>query len=706
MQNALTPLALAISATLAWGVVASNVQAAELRTAQTPVEGQYIVVLKEPMARLASQPGNGPTVATVADDMAVTYRAQLVRSYEHVLRGFVVKADDAQLARMLADPRVEYIEEDGVVSITGSQTNATWGLDRVDQRNLPLDRTYNWTLDGTGTHAYIIDTGILTTHTEFTGRTGTGYTAINDGRGTTDCNGHGTHVAGTVAGTTYGVAKKAKVYPVRVLSCSGSGSNSGVIAGMDWVTANHVKPAVANMSLGGGASSTTDSAVQRMVSAGVTVVVAAGNSNDNACNYSPARAPNAITVGSTANNDSRSSFSSYGTCLDIWAPGSSITSAWHTGTSATNTISGTSMASPHVAGVAALYLGANPTATPAQVTTALNNNATPNKVTNPGSGSPNRLLYSIFDGVVDNKPPVADFRFSASGLTVSFTDASSDPDGTVASRLWTFHDNTTSTETNPSKTYAAAGTYKVTLTVTDNKGATNTKTQDVTVTGGGGGDLLKPGEPRTGLAAAAGQDVTFRMEVPAGARNLVFTTSGGTGDADLYVRAGSAPTDSSYDCRPYTGGNNETCSFATPTAGTYYVRVKAYNAFSGLTLVGNYNAGGDTQTYTNNTATPVPDQNTVESTINVSGRSGNAPRDAGVFVNITHSYRGDLKVDLVAPDGTAYPLHNRQGGSADDINQSYVVDLSSEPLNGAWKLRVQDAARGDTGTLNRWSITF
>jgi serine protease len=224
---------------------------------------------------------------------------------------------------------------------------------------------------------------------------GNGYTAINDGRGTTDCNGHGTHVAGTVGGSVHGVAKGVTIHPVRVLGCNGSGTNSGVIAGMDWVTANRVRPAVANMSLGGGASSTTDSAVQRMVNAGVTVVVAAGNNNASACNYSPARAAAAITVGSTTNTDARSSFSNYGTCLDIFAPGSSITSAWYTSSTATNTISGTSMASPHVAGAAALYLALNPSATPAQVTTAIINASTPNKVTGAQTGSPNRLLYTL-----------------------------------------------------------------------------------------------------------------------------------------------------------------------------------------------------------------------------------------------------------------------------------------------------------------------
>ncbi|HZG43267.1 MAG TPA: S8 family peptidase, partial [Longimicrobium sp.] len=302
-----------------------------------------------------------------------------------------------QLNALRNNPNVDYIEQDARVQATATQSNATWGLDRVDQRALPLSGTYTYTPTGAGVNVYIIDTGIRLSHGDFGGRAVSGYDAV-DGGSADDCNGHGTHVAGTVGGSTYGVAKGAKLYAVRVLDCAGSGTNSGVIAGMDWVAQNHAKPAAANMSLGGGASQATDDAIQRMVSAGVTVVVAAGNENQNACNVSPARAANAITVGSTTNTDARSSFSNWGSCVDIFAPGSSITSAWYTSTTATNTISGTSMASPHTAGVVALYLQDNPSATPAGVASALINNSTANKVTSAGTGSPNRLLYSIFGG--------------------------------------------------------------------------------------------------------------------------------------------------------------------------------------------------------------------------------------------------------------------------------------------------------------------
>ena len=306
-----------------------------------------------------------------------------------------------------------------------------------------------------------------------------------------------------------------------------------------------------------------------------------------------------------------------------------------------------------------------------------------------------------------NVPPVANFTFTTSGLTASFTDTSTDSDGTIASRSWNFGDGTTSTATNPSKTYAAAGTYTVTLTVTDNGGATNTRSSSVTVTAGGGGTVLSNGVPVTGLAATTGNSLNYTMVVPAGASNLVFTTSGGTGDADLYVKFGSAPTDTVYDCRPYAGGNAETCTFATPSAGTWYVRLKAYSTFSGVSLVGSYSTGGGgTQTYTNTTDYTISDNATVNSPITVSGRTGNAGTAVPVAVNIVHTYRGDLKVDLVAPDGSVYVLHNRTGGSADNIVSTYTVNLSSEALNGTWNLRVNDNANGDTGYINSWSITF
>ena len=316
--------------------------------------------------------------------------------FTHALNGFTADLTASQVAALAQDPSVTRIEPDRVVGIDATQNPATWGLDRIDQRTLPLNSTYTYTVTGTGVKAYIIDTGILGTHSDFGGRVLSGYTAISDGNGTTDCNGHGTHVAGTVGGTTYGVAKGVSLVPVRVLSCAGSGTNTGVIAGIDWVTADHAAgtPAVANMSLGGSSSASLNAAVARSVADGITYTVAAGNSNTDACTSSPASEPTAITVGATGSTDARASYSNFGTCLDIFAPGSSITSDWYTSTTATATISGTSMAAPHVAGVAALLLSADATATPATIASRLLATATPSVVTDPQAGSPNLLLAS------------------------------------------------------------------------------------------------------------------------------------------------------------------------------------------------------------------------------------------------------------------------------------------------------------------------
>jgi aqualysin 1 len=348
------------------------------------VEGSYIVVLRD-----------GADARSVAAVAGVSPRFV----YGAALNGFAGTLNAGQLNALARNPNVDYIEQDGIATTQTTQSGATWGLDRTDQRGLPLSTTYSYTNTGAGVTAYIIDTGIRLTHGEFGGRAVSGYDAV-DGGAADDCNGHGTHVAGTVGGNTYGIAKGATLVAVRVLDCGGSGSWSGVIAGMDWVTANRVLPAVANMSLGGGASTAVDDATTRMIAAGVSTSVAAGNGNQggrqqNACNYSPARVPEAITIGATTKTDAKTSWSNYGSCVDFFAPGYQITSAWYTSNTATNTISGTSMATPHVVGVAALYLQSNPGASPQAVRDALYANTTKGIVTS-SSTTNNHLLYSNY----------------------------------------------------------------------------------------------------------------------------------------------------------------------------------------------------------------------------------------------------------------------------------------------------------------------
>ncbi len=346
-----------------------------------PIQDQYVVVLKKGVS-----PG-GILKATGATPRHV---------YRSALNGFAAKLNAAQVAALRNNPNVDYIEQDGEVTINATQYYPTWGIDRIDQRSRPLDSYYTYNRTGAGVNLYVLDTGIRTSHSEFGGRATVGYDAIGDGYYGQDCNGHGTHVAGTAGGSTYGVAKGVNLISVRVLNCSGSGTWSGVIAGVDWVTANRVGLSVANMSLGGGAYTALDQAVQNSINSGVTYVVAAGNNGANACNYSPARVSAAITVGNTTSSDARSSSSNYGSCLDLFAPGTSITAAWYGSDTQTNTISGTSMASPHVAGVAAMYLEYNPGALPVDVAYAINDNSSKNYVTSAGSYSPNRLLYSLF----------------------------------------------------------------------------------------------------------------------------------------------------------------------------------------------------------------------------------------------------------------------------------------------------------------------
>jgi len=391
---------------LAFLLVAAVADIAPLLHTDGPevIPGSYLVVLKEGLGVLERDAQILQLIdqinATNAEDSDVSFRYNI-----GTFIGFAAKLNKKLLSEQLAHPNVKYIEADQVMSInyqqnprapeaTATQTGATWGLARIWHVNLPVGTTYVYnTLAGNGADVYVIDTGILTTHVDFGGRATAVYNAITN-EANTDLNGHGTHCAGTVAGNTYGVAKQASLKAVKVLSATGSGSTTGVVAGVNYVSNNKVtsRRNVASMSLGGGASTALDSSVEQSIAGGVTYSIAAGNDNANACNYSPARVSTAITVGATTNTDARSSFSNIGTCVNIFAPGSSITSDWIGSNTATNTISGTSMATPHVAGVAALVLTQGLATTPAAVRTWLVNNGSPNVLSGVGTGSPNVLV--------------------------------------------------------------------------------------------------------------------------------------------------------------------------------------------------------------------------------------------------------------------------------------------------------------------------
>ena len=604
------------------GLSAQSVNAAELLSVDRSkaIAEKYIVVFKTPsVLNTKIDDAIEKFASTQASSLSSAYHVDVVQEFGGVLNGVLVNASDDQVQEMLNDPNIDYIEQDQIMSIdplvstNGNQGNAIWGLDRVDQVQLPLNSNYHYDFDGSGVTAYVIDTGVNVSHNEFGNRASHGYDFIDNDSDATDCNGHGTHVAGTIGGSEYGIAKNVNVVGIRVLGCNGSGSNSGVIAGINWVKNNASGPSVANMSLGGGASQATDQAVNNAVAAGVSFVVAAGNDNRNACNYSPARAASAITVGSTTSRDKRSGFSNYGNCLDIYAPGSGIKSAWYNSNSATKTISGTSMASPHVAGAVALYLDENPSLSPYQIDNLLSQRSSKNKLSDVKSGSPNELLYTLQGDMVE--PPAGEDLVNGESIMVSGAKGSTKyfklavPAGSTslsfdlkggsgdADLYVQFGKKPTMTEyrCRPYKDNSIerctfknpqAGDWWVMLNGWTQYSGVSLVGKYEGAAGCGRGCLMN-GVPVTGLSGDPDQERVYTIDVPANAA-LSIRMSGGSGDADLYVRKGAKATKRIYDCRPYQKSNNEACRLNAGQGGKYYITIRGYTRFSGVSIVASY----------------------------------------------------------------------------------------------------------------------
>ena len=538
----------------------------------TPIPGRYIVVFKSNVANVSS------LAATIASQ----HQSTISHVYSSAIKGVALALSDAEADAMRADPNVAFVEQDQTAQLTSVQTNAPWGIDRTDQRTLPLNGSYGWTADGTGVTVYIIDTGISYNHSDFGGRAVKGVDEVTIGGTAADCHGHGTGVASIVGGAKYGVAKNAKLVAVRVVDCGANISTSAVLAGVDWVTANRTLPAVANMSMTLGLSAALTQAIETSISSGVVYAVAAGNNANDACTAAPANTPNALTVGATNIADQFASFSSFGPCVDINAPGENIRMAWYGSTTATRTNDGTSFASPHVAGTAALYLQAHPTATPAAVRSALVSNATANAIAGVPAGTPNLLDYSGFITVAN--PPVANFTSSCTALVCSF-DGSTSAGLSSATYNWSFGDGTNASGKTASHRYTSAGTYTVALTVVDVNG-TSTQTKTVTLSPPNQPPVARFAFTCTGFVcmfdgSASTDDIGVvsyawtwgdgRSETHAGPTAKNGFLSANTFAVTLTVKDGSGQTNSVTKSVtvPATGNQSPTASISAPVSATF-----------------------------------------------------------------------------------------------------------------------------------------
>ncbi|ROO61133.1 subtilisin family serine protease [Micromonospora sp. Llam0] len=703
----------------------------------TAVADSYIVVLAETAA-------TADTVERTAYAVAGRHGGDVAQVYRHALHGFEVRLSLRQARRLAADPRVASVTQNHTVTAADIQTPVpSWGLDRIDQRTRPLDDSYTYPDVDPVVQAYIIDTGVRLTHQEFAGRVRAGRDIIDNDADPSDCRGHGTHVAGTVSGTTYGVAKNVELVAVRVLNCDGQGTVANVVGGIDWVTADHRPgvPAVANVSLGGSGSIPIDQAVANSTADGVTYIVSAGNgSGADACANSPARSPHAITVAATGPDDARAPFSNVGKCVDIFAPGVDIVSAGIADDTAQAPASGTSMAAPHVTGAAALILAAHPDYTPAQVTDALLTEATPDIVTDAGVG-PNRLLY------VDAGTPADDFSLTVgpadatapAGDTVTITVTSTVTAGGTQSvalsavglptgATATFTPSTigadggTSTLTVTTATLTTPGTYSLlilgtgasatravrfALTVEAAPGCVGVNdndaplplstTVDIPITVSGcAGNAAANSTIRVVLDHTAIADLTVDLIAPDGTRYFLIYRTGHGADSHVDYTfthdLSDKVADGIWNLRIRDNGPVGTGFFDSWTLD-----------LAGTELPVGVCGGRAT------TDLPIGDRETVESPITVAGCDRAPGRSVVVEIRVVHPWSRHLSFDLVAPDGRRFVLQGVNGMGLPNMFRTFVVDLSGygDP-NGTWKLRVEDHFWGGSGPayIDHWKLTL